>query len=73
VALKAQAIASPTDFEQRKHYIAYYTLLADRIGKIDPTIKKEEIDALRSTYAGQYLQNKITLTVDPATFRNKHN
>jgi len=71
-ALLAQAYAAPTDFEQRKLFVDYFTLLADRMGKIDPALKKEEIEELKGKYAGPYFQTRISPTVNPATFRTKH-
>ena len=72
-ALKAKAYAAPTDYEQRKLFIEYFTALAERMGKVDPALKKEEVEGLKSQYAGPYYQTRISPTVDPETFRTKHN
>lgn len=72
-ALKAKGYAATTDFEQRKLFIAYFALLVERMGKVDPALKKEELDALRSQYASAFLQVRVSPTVDPATFHTKHN
>ncbi|MEP6667844.1 MAG: hypothetical protein ABJF10_01745 [Chthoniobacter sp.] len=71
-ALKTQALEAPTDFEQRKLYIDYYTALVDRIVKFNPGMTKEEIDMLRGQYTGRFFQVRVEPTVDPATFRTKH-
>jgi hypothetical protein len=68
-ALKLQAIAAPTDFEQRKLFTDYYTTLVDRIAKLNPGMTKEEIDLLRTQYTGRFTQVRIAPTIDPATFR----
>lgn len=72
-ALKAKAYAARTDYEQRKLFIEYFTALADRMGKIDPALRKEEIEELKARYSGPYYQVRISPTVDPDTFRTKHN
>jgi hypothetical protein len=72
-ALRAKAYAAPTDFEQRALFVEYFTSLAERMGRIDPALKKEEIEELKSRYAGQYYQTRISPTVNPATFRTKQN
>ncbi len=72
-ALKARAEAAPTDFEQRKLYIDYYTAFCDRMTKFDKTLKKEDVDALRVSYTGRFYQTRIAPTVDPATFRKNSN
>jgi len=71
VALKQQALVAPTDFEQRKIYIDYYTKLVDRIAKYSPGMKKEDIDLLRVQYTGRFFQVRIAPTIDPATFRTQ--
>lgn len=71
VALKQQAIVAPTDFEQRKIYIDYYTALVARIAKYNPGMKKEDIDALKVQYTGRFFQVRIAPTIDPATFRTQ--
>jgi len=73
MALKAKALAAPTDYEQRKLFIDYFTALAERMGKFDPALKKEEITALKSLYTGQYIPSHVSPTIDPATFRTMHN
>ena len=54
-----------TDYEQRKILTRYYTLLCERIAKIDKTIKPEAIDALRVSYFNDYNQNHIQPTEQP--------
>jgi len=70
-ALKLQAIAAPTDFEQRKLFTDYYNALVDRIAKFNPGMTKEEIDTLRAQYTNRFTQVRIAPTIDPATFRTQ--
>jgi hypothetical protein len=67
-ALLDKAIAARTEYESRNWYIAYYTGLVDRMAKYEPSLKKEEIDQLKSHYTGPYFQVRIAPTIDPATF-----
>jgi len=55
-----------TDYEQREIYTKYYTLLCERIGQIDKTIKKEELEALKGRYLSAYDQTRIAPT-EPTT------
>lgn len=72
MALKVQALEAPTDFEQRKIFIDYYTKLVDRIAKYsEPKLKKEDIDTLKSSYTGRFYQTRVAPTIDPATFRTQ--
>jgi hypothetical protein len=73
IALKAQAYAAPTDFEQRALFTRYYKSLAERMGKMDRAILQPEIEELKARYSAEYYQFRISPTVDPETFRNKHN
>ncbi|MDR3405639.1 MAG: hypothetical protein P4L99_24300 [Chthoniobacter sp.] len=68
-AIKDQAIAAPTDYEQRKLFVDYYTALIERIVKFNPGMTKEEIDLLRGQYTGRFIQARVAPTIDPATFR----
>jgi len=72
-AIKDQAIAAPTDFEQRKLFVDYYTALVDRIVKFNPGMTQAEIDELKSLYTRRFIQVRVAPTIDPATFRTKHN
>jgi hypothetical protein len=54
-----------TDYEQREIYVKYYTLLCERIGKIDKTIKKEELESLKGRYLSNYDQTRIAPTEPP--------
>lgn len=69
IALKQQAIEAPTDFEQRKLFIDYYTRLVDRIAKFNPGMKKEDIELLKTSYTGRFFQVRIAPTIDPAVAR----
>ncbi|TCO91996.1 hypothetical protein EV701_107278 [Chthoniobacter flavus] len=70
-AIYKQALAAPTDFEQRKLFIDYYNGLVDRMAKFNPKLAKEEVAALRSQYTGRFFQTRIAPTIDPATFRKQ--
>ena len=71
-ALLMKAYTAPTDFEQRKYFVDYFTGLAERMGKFDPALRKEEIEELKARYASGFYQTRISPTVNPETFRTKH-
>ncbi len=58
----ASTFKAKTDQEQRDIYTKYYTLLCERIAKIDKTIKKEDIAALKNGYLTSYDQTRIAPT-----------
>lgn len=66
-AIWASTFKARTDYEQREIYTKYYTLLCERIGKIDKTIKKEELEALKGRYLSNYDQTRIAPTEPPAS------
>ena len=57
-----------TDYEQRKILTRYYTLLCDRIAKLDKTIKPDVVEALRVSYFNDYTQNRITPSEQPKDY-----
>jgi hypothetical protein len=57
-----------TDYEQRKILTRYYTLLCDRVAKLDKTIKPEAIEALRVSYANDFAQSRIQPTEQPKDY-----
>lgn len=59
---------APTDYAQRKILSRYYTLLCERIAKIDKTIKPEVIEALRVSYANDFAQSRIQPTEQPKNY-----
>ena len=69
-AIKARALAARTDFEQRAIFVDYYNKLFDLIAKIDPTIKKEELDRKKGMYASRFVQGRVAPTIDPASFHH---
>ena len=71
MALKQEAIVAPTDFEQRKLFIDYYTALVQRIAKYNPSMTKEEVALLKTQYTGRFIQVRLEPTIDPATFRKQ--
>lgn len=72
-AIKARALVARTDFEQRKIFIEYYTKLYELIGKMDPTIKKDELAQKRDLYIARFVQGRVAATIDPAIARAKRN
>jgi len=58
-----------TDYEQRGILTRYYTLLAARIAKMDPTIKREDIALLKDGYLSTFDQTRIAPTVPPEAVR----
>ncbi|HSI11937.1 MAG TPA: hypothetical protein VK961_07825 [Chthoniobacter sp.] len=71
IALKQQAIEAPTDFEQRKLFIDYYSGLVLGIAKYNPSMTKEDIALLKAQYTGRFIQVRLAPTIDPATFRTQ--
>jgi hypothetical protein len=59
---------APTDYAQRRILTRYYTLLCERIAKVDKTIKPEVIEALRISYANDYAQSRIQPTEQPKNY-----
>ena len=53
------------DYEMRQILTKYYTLLCERIVKIDKTIKPEVVDNLKVGYMNDYNQNRIEPTEPP--------
>jgi hypothetical protein len=72
-AIMARAYKVDTDFEQRQIFIDYYNGLCALVLKIDPTLNKDDVEAMRKLYTGRYYEARIAPTVDPATFRKKQN
>jgi hypothetical protein len=58
-----------TDYEYREILTKYYTQLCARMGKIDKTLKKENLDALREAYLSNFDQTRIAPTVPPEVAR----
>lgn len=58
-----------TDYEYREILTKYYTQLCARMGKIDKTLKKENLDALREAYLSNFDQSRIAPTVPPEVAR----
>lgn len=54
-----------TDYEQREIMTKYYTMLCDRIARIDKTLSKDLIDSLRDRYLSAYDQDRIAPTLPP--------
>jgi hypothetical protein len=65
IALWDSTYKARTDYEQREIMTKYYTMLCDRIGKIDKTLSKDVIDSLRSGYLSKYDQDRIAPTLPP--------
>ena len=72
-AIKARIPLARTDYEQRKIYIQYYTKLYDLIGKMDPKLKKEDLDIKRDQYNTRFIQGRVAPTIDPAVARAARN
>jgi len=65
--LLEKAQAAPTDYEKRENLKAFYTLLYNRIEKLDGSLKKRTT-ALRNTSVRRLAQTKIDPTepIDPS-------
>ena len=72
-AIKARALVARTDYEQRAIYIDYYTKLYDLIAKIDPKIKKEDIEQKKAMHTARFFQTRVEPTSAPKVARSGQN
>jgi hypothetical protein len=72
-ALWAQGAAARTDYEQRAIWTDYYAKLYALMGKIDKSLKKENLDAMVKEDTGRYRQSRIAPTEPPPAARTGRN
>lgn len=67
-----KSLVARTDYEKRAILTNYYKLLAERMLKIDGTLKTE-IEALKDSYISDVTQKRVAPTEPPKAARNARN
>lgn len=64
-ALWAEGLAARTDYDQRRIWKDYYTQLYALMGRLDRTLKKADLEALRDGDINRFKQDRIAPTEPP--------